>query len=76
VTAERKCPSCKRVTRYIAPNAIRCGHCLDDITLRRGYGHVTAHMSTVEREEFRRQAVEMFQAGRELLRLVEEDSEK
>jgi hypothetical protein len=26
-----KCPSCKRVTRYIAPNAMRCGHCLDEM---------------------------------------------
>ena len=27
--SEHTCPTCKRRTFYIAPNAMRCGHCLD-----------------------------------------------
>ena len=48
----RKCPACKRTTRYIAPNAIRCGHCLDEITLKRGYAHVLAGMTADDLAEF------------------------
>jgi uncharacterized OB-fold protein len=54
---KRKCPSCKRVTRYIAPHAMRCGHCLDEITRVRGCGHVVASMSVADCEEFARLAL-------------------
>jgi hypothetical protein len=65
MTDKRKCPSCKRVTRYIAPNAIRCGHCLDEITRIRGCAHVMASMTAADIAEYA-----------ELARLIETSGEQ